>query len=214
MTRRSKKPRFELTLPSGAVDYSTEDVCRAHLEGAIELYAYHRNPVAAYLLANAAHDVMRGYAKNRKMPLRVDVVARISQRYGDDAKEMIDALKAPYNSVKHSNLTEGTPAVTLHHVLVEFTLLQACQEFGSIFGFGPLKMLVFVGWVVSARKDDIKMKTKIEKSMYSEGIATKSMEEQLLELQERLDEVADDPNMFGPERDALSTADVWPETSF
>lgn len=144
MTRR--KTPIPLDHPPGSATFTTEEVCRGHLEAAIEVYARQWNVPAATLLANAAHELMRGYAKNRDLPLRADIKTAINESLpSDEARIAIDAVMSSYNAMKHRN----GETVTIHHRFVELTLYSACAEFGALFGKLSVRMVGYQTWVLA-----------------------------------------------------------------
>lgn len=188
----------------GSVTLTTEEICRTHIEAAIFEYAHRQTIAPCHLLASAAHDLMRGYAKRHKLKLRADLHSTVRDLLGDKAKDVIDQLKLPYNSVKHF-INDSDAAVTMHPSFVELTLLQALLEFGSLFGALTPNMVVFATWVHLVHP---RIQTKY-------GVAAGSLLPSALTGTTRHDQLTDVRRMIDEHDDgidwkaALSTKGLW-----
>lgn len=141
---RSKKAGGEH--PEGSITFAPEQICRDELDAAIVVFINDLNYVAAHVLAQAAHEVMRGYAKRNQLPLRADINTVLREALGDDAKDVIDVFNAPYNAMKHFN---GDDAAKTHPHLIELRLMEACKEYGQLFGHMTPKMALYIGWCMA-----------------------------------------------------------------
>ncbi len=199
--------KADLDFPPGSTDYSVEDVCRLQLEAAVNEYTFHLNAVAAHLLASASHDVMRGHAKRSNLTLRIDVHTKLRASFGDDAVPMIDALKGPYNSLKHANGSDV--AVTLHHSFAELICLQAVQEFGSLFGYVSPKMLFFALWVNVVNEQLRKAQSEKICSMFPAAMKSGKRKTQIADLRRWIKSVDRKPNPYPGDLAKLSTDLIW-----
>lgn len=207
--RGNKSSGFTVQHPEGSVSFSTEQICRDEIEGAVHLLAYHNNVVAVHLLASSAHDVMRDYAKSFDKPIRADVFAQVIAAAGESADATRIALRKPYNSLKHG-INSGNAAVTFHPGFAEITLNQACFEFSSLFGYMTPKMLMAVAWVFvvyppfrEALGDPEILET------FSSALTDGPRIEQLSSLRERLEYIDNNPDEFADYRQELSATEHW-----
>ncbi|SFT57787.1 hypothetical protein [Mesorhizobium sp. YR577] len=145
MARRKKaRPNFQPARP-GDLSLGVEEICRAEIDGAIDLLIRHYNLAAAHVLLSAAQANIRNVATREGKLLPNDPARHLNDHDPEFAREVSPLLALPYNALKHAS-GDRTSRITLQPELVELLLLIAVNDFVAIFGKLSARMMLYRHW--------------------------------------------------------------------
>lgn len=154
--RKSRKGRADVEWPEplGALVLTKKDVAQRELATAIRLFVNGGDPVAIYVLASAAAEVMGPIGRGAfKETWRVAFLDRIKDEFRDAAEDVLDE---PFNFMKHGASDPEAELRRFNPAANEIFLLLLCRDFGAVFGETFVEAIVYLALQADEHPDLIK----------------------------------------------------------
>lgn len=131
------------------VVYNREEIAKAEIESAIELFYRDRAVVASHVLACAAGEILRGLlSKAEQRSIRDRFEGDLKESFGEDQiAEIKQYLDLPFNFFKHSS-SDRTVELPVRPEFVEAAVFHACHDFRTTFGYLTPLMSLAAGFYI------------------------------------------------------------------